>query len=599
MLLVRTRHIQKKEPTISATPTNSEKNGEKITNKANQESLRVADSDAFDVQNAEMFAQMMGFDPNPVTTVEASDDSDSADTSTSPSLINNMIHKDSSPQVPHAKTGPLKSSLESQVNRSKSESSLAVESASTSDEAVTESETSTSKLPSCTKGPTRIPEQFQTEKIPTEDFEVIVTEVENPSCLWVHSCASDAIERRNQLQSILQATYRDSVFEKYVPSVGDVCVAQFSFDNCWYRVKVDLVINAGIMKVTYIDFGNQEDVAVHRIRRITENLLSLPRQAVKISLYGITSTSPSGDWSSESTIFLKSEILAKRCKIRVFEQANETLLVELSVAHGTRVGETINETLIKSGFAEIKSPRDEADRSHGLDDLCEEPVSSPDKSSYFGDISSKRPLKTPTNEEGRNPPRPHRQSKRGNVPFEIVVNAIVNPWEFYVMRTEKQLIVELRSLMANLNHHLSENRFTNECSALLTPGDWCAAQFSQDEVWYRAVVLERVPNGYRVRYVDFGNSEVLQEDKVCSLPESFQRLPPLSLTCSLAGVKKPKTRGWSPEAIQQFKTLVADRTFLCRIVYTQGVTNIVELLDPNRGGEESIANSLIGAGTCQ
>ncbi|XP_022805064.1 uncharacterized protein LOC111342268 isoform X2 [Stylophora pistillata] len=586
-----------KEPTISATPANSDKNDDKISNKANQESLRVADSDAFDVQNAEMFAQMMGFDPNPVTTVENSDDSDSADTSTSPSLMSNMIHRDSSPQVPHTETGLLKSSLESQVNRSNLKSSLALESVSTSDEAVTESETSTSELSSCTKGPTRIPEQLQTEKIPTEDFEVIVTEVENPSCLWVHSCASDALERRNQLQSILQATYRDSVFEKYVPSVGDVCVAQFSFDNCWYRVKVDLVINAGIMRVTYIDFGNQEDIAVYKIRRITEDLLSLPRQAVKISLYGITSTSPSGDWSSESTIFLKSEILAKRCKVRVCEQANETLLVELSAAHGTRVGETVNETLIKSGFAEIKSPRDQADRSHGLDDLCEEQIGSPDKSSYFGDISSKRPLKTPSNEEGRNPPRLHSQSKRGKVPFEIVVNAIVNPWEFYVMKTEKQLIVELRSLMVNLNHHLSENRCRNECSTtLLTPGDLCAAQFSQDKVWYRAVVLERVPNGYRVRYVDFGNSEVLQKEKVCSLPESFQRLPPLSLTCSLAGVKKPKTRGWTPEAIQQFKTLVADRTFLCRIVYTHGVTNIVELLDPNRGEEESIANSLIGAG---
>ena len=69
-----------KEPTISETPTNSEKNGEKISKKVDQESVRVAESDEFDVQNAEMFAQMMGFDPNPVTTVDSSEDSDSADT---------------------------------------------------------------------------------------------------------------------------------------------------------------------------------------------------------------------------------------------------------------------------------------------------------------------------------------------------------------------------------------------------------------------------------------------------------------------------------------------------------------------------------------
>ncbi|KAL9977650.1 hypothetical protein ACROYT_G015079 [Oculina patagonica] len=96
--------------------------------------------------------------------------------------------------------------------------------------------------------------------------------------------------------------------------------------------------------------------------------------------------------------------------------------------------------------------------------------------------------------------------------------------------------------------------------------------------------------------MDFGNSEIVQGGDICPLPLQFQSFPPLSLTCSLPGVRKPRGQNWCPEAVQQFKSLVADKTFLCRIVYTHGVTNIVELLDLCQDGEQTVAKSLISAG---
>lgn len=591
-------HSNDEPPTLPAL-AKSDQQGERISDRTDQEGLKI--TEAFDVQNAEKFAQMIGFDLNPVKVVENSEDSDSSDTVTSPSLISNRTHKDTVPRVSlqHAETGQLGSKLERQVHKPNAETSIALESINTSEVNVPDSENSTPERPTCAKGHKRyFIKQLQMENTPSEDFEVVVTEVDNPSCLWVQLCSSDALERRNQLKNILQESYCDSPYEKYVPSVGEVCVAQFSFDNCWYRVKVDMVNNTGTLRVTYIDFGNHEDIAVDKVRRITDDLVSFPRQALKLSLYGIRSASQSGHWSLESIIFLKSEILSERCKVQVCGQHNEIIFVKLSAVRGRYSGETINENLMKAGFAETRSRGQQVNRSQGPEDVREQQKAGINKSSYESNINAKRPLNTAKFEEGRNPPRNYRGSQTNKEPFEIVVNAIVNPWEFYVMKTDKQLLDKLGSLMKNLNQHLSENPCTSQCAAQLSPGDICAAQFSLDKVWYRAVILERVPDGYRVRYMDFGNSEEVQDGGVWPLPEEFQHFPPLSLTCSLAGVKKPKPQGWSPEAIQQFKSLVADKAFLCRTVYTHGVANIVELLDPSQGGEQTIANSLIHSGTC-
>ena len=165
------------------------------------------------------------------------------------------------------------------------------------------------------------------------------------------------------------------------------------------------------------------------------------------------------------------------------------------------------------------------------------------------------------------------------------------------MKTDKQLLGKLESLMQDLNQHMSEHSSRSECpTPLPVLGDVCAARFSVDSVWYRALILEHVSGGFRVRYIDFGNSEVVPYGDICPLPQQFQSFPPLSLTCSLAGVRKPRGQNWSVEAIQQFKSLVAEKPFLCRIIFTHGDTNIVELLDPCQGGEQTVAKSLISSG---
>lgn len=615
---------------LSTSIVPGDQHSEAVAAKKDPDDLEMGE--VFDVYNAELFAKMMGFDPTPVKVAENGEDSDCEDSDgsnarTSAFLTDNCMHQDAFPElsVPQTK-GPVRhtSITESSAHRPVPEHSMELKSIRPSTVDIASNENCAPQHPTCAKGDKRFfIKQLSMETVPSEDFfEVVVTEVENPSCFWAQLCTPEALERQNKLKKLLQVSYCDSAFENYVPSSGEVCVAQFSLDSCWYRVKVDIVNNTGTLRVTYIDFGNHEDIALDKVRRITEDLARFPRQALKLSLHGITSSPSSVKWSSESTTFLKSKVLGIKCKVHVCGQHNETLSVKLSVPDNTVTSDnTVNEDLMKAGFAETRkqqpssshtlkqrendertgfsnNARRQANRANSKQDqesVCERQRDNPNQDKSSRDSGRNTSL----HKQHSNPPRNSSEPQKRKEPFEAIINAIVSPWEFYAMKTDKQLLDKLESLMQDLNRHISGNSSPPEFPALLlAPGDICAARFSVDSVWYRALILEQVSGGFRVRYMDFGNSEVVLDGDICPLPRQFQSFPPLSLTCSLAGVRKPRGQNWSVEAIQQFKSLVADKPFACRIVYTHGDTNIVELLDPCRGGEQTVAKSLISSGGC-
>ena len=575
--------------------------------------------DGFHVTNPEFFAKALGFDISQVQFGEKkqSEDSDDTDKSSSCSLDNSQP-QDISPKVPIPPSeGPSQQPLPTQQSCNSAPGIDQLRPA----EAAT-----------CSKGLRRFfIKQLSMESVSESLFEVSVTEVENPSCVWAQLCTPEALERHDQLKKKLQACYCNSTYENYVPTGGEVCVAQFSFDSCWYRAKVDIVNNTGTLRVTYIDFGNHEDITVDKVRRITEDLAMIPRQALKLSLNGITSTDVSGSWSSEATAFVKSKVLGMNCKVQVCRRYNELLFVNVFDPKETNSDTAINDSLMEAGFAKRRERIPSSPSGHkplNVSSVYENKSGAPSNmqrqhngpkpvfnNGQRRSFQQSNNLYEPQNatHQLRSPPRQsdhsripkERQDSPMNStgqstrksPFEVVVNAVVSPWEFYAQKTDSQLLDKLNALMRNLNQQMTTTSYAPESAASLRPGQMCAARFSMDNRWYRAVILEKHPGSFRIRYADFGNSEVVGEGVIRPLPQQFQGFPPLSLQCSLAGVKKPKGQDWSTDAIREFKTLVANKQYMCRIVHTHDVVNIVELLDPHQNWNQTVANSLITSGT--
>ncbi|KAJ1921848.1 hypothetical protein IWQ60_006657 [Tieghemiomyces parasiticus] len=73
------------------------------------------------------------------------------------------------------------------------------------------------------------------------------------------------------------------------PKTGDVVSAQFTVDNQWYRARVGQVAG-DTAHVWYIDYGNAEELPLHRLRPVPPQFLTLPAQAheAKLALLNVT-----------------------------------------------------------------------------------------------------------------------------------------------------------------------------------------------------------------------------------------------------------------------------------------------------------------------
>ena len=74
------------------------------------------------------------------------------------------------------------------------------------------------------------------------------------------------------------------------PVVGQVCMAQFSEDERWYRAKI---LSLGSeeekdkIEVYYVDYGNTELVPKEHIRALHREFVQLPVQTVRCSISDI------------------------------------------------------------------------------------------------------------------------------------------------------------------------------------------------------------------------------------------------------------------------------------------------------------------------
>ena len=72
---------------------------------------------------------------------------------------------------------------------------------------------------------------------------------------------------------------------------------------------------------------------------------------------------------------------------------------------------------------------------------------------------------------------------------------------------------------------------------------FCCAQFTEDDNWYRARIVECYTKGdtprAQVIYVDFGNHEPLPVSRLRMLRKEQAELPMMAVLCALEGVMQP------------------------------------------------------------
>lgn len=102
----------------------------------------------------------------------------------------------------------------------------------------------------------------------------------------------------------------------------------------------------------------------------------------------------------------------------------------------------------------------------------------------------------------------------------------------------------------------------------------CAANFPEDESWYRARILSNTVAGIEVIFIDYGNSS--NALKIKELPEDLVHMPALAQKCSL---NKPQSVvQWTDQATEKFREIAEDGATVFNIKkLAAGETAVVEL----------------------
>lgn len=97
-------------------------------------------------------------------------------------------------------------------------------------------------------------------------------------------------------------------------------------------------------------------------------------------------------------------------------------------------------------------------------------------------------------------------------------------------------------------------------SGEIPTGSSVIAEFSEDSILYRATVLEKKGNKYKVQYVDFGNIGLVDSNKLWQVETRFMELPVQCIRCGISNIK-PLEENWPVSDI--IDNIFNKENFLC------------------------------------
>jgi endonuclease YncB( thermonuclease family) len=165
----------------------------------------------------------------------------------------------------------------------------------------------------------------------------------------------------------------------------------------------------------------------------------------------------------------------------------------------------------------------------------------------------------------------------------IVVTEIVSGSSFYYQVATEKSKSEIEDLMKEFGaiNFAEKPAFTPVMAGPSTSGGppaplpRVAGNFSVDNTWYRAEVLEIIsattsqPALYKLRYIDYGNTETVTVDRIRALPAEFQKQPAQAKRAKLAYITAPEMESeYGPEAADFFKSLCWGKDLLANIQFT-------------------------------
>ncbi|XP_028858147.1 tudor domain-containing 6 isoform X2 [Denticeps clupeoides] len=402
--------------------------------------------------------------------------------------------------------------------------------------------------------------ELQAETVET----VVITEVTNPLRLF---CQLKVFSQElKKLTERMTKYYEGRVGVLHHSALGSPCAARGS-DGKWYRGSLQQIMATNsAVEIFQVDYGKKQFVKVENIRPLAPEFFQMPVVTYVCSLHGIIDRGIG--WTLAQIDYLKS-LLLNRTVIAKFEYQ--------SISEGVHY------------VALFGEENTNINRLFGLKERClMETEMSFDNTLYK--MPSEKALDSKGSEMQKHAPASPRELQENT--SVAVVQYVCSPSEFWIQ--SQTYAAEFDEMMADLaalyrKSACVEGLVRNPCI-----GSFCAAR-AQDDLFYRGKICEICGKTFKVYFIDYGNTELVEWVNLRELPTKFQKLPATAMKCALAGIK-PLGDGWSKKASSFFESAVLDKIVEVLIIEKIFDKHVVQLFDAAVEEQKDIGQLLCASG---
>lgn len=420
---------------------------------------------------------------------------------------------------------------------------------------------------------------------------VFLSHIQSPKRFFVQLADSNMTYLMQLMHEIQQWVYDSLKQDEHgihkhsvlCPYKGMVCLAEYIADGQWYRVNILEIKGSRMVRVLFVDYGNEENVHFSRLLKIPDTFLKLPTQALACSL-------------SEVLPLKDSEEFSESCLKRFYELSNkEQMLMEI---HDLEEGAyhvdlfdyndedpslpSVSDRLFREGLVVYNN---KTEMENEMDTVLCKSLPPEMELEYKEDIAEEVLLSTSENISDT------------EVGVKCRVTSVVSPSKFHV-QTESQLL-DLNRMMISLQEDMhdelegdNEKRVENSWSK----GNICLMYSSSEQRWCRgSVVSINETQECVIKLLDYGWEEQgVPVAFLQMLPSKYESIVGFSTACCLAGVHPAGgTTSWTATAITAFKNMVSGKECFLQILKNEedfpSDFLLVDLGMRNKDGNEGAA----------
>jgi len=358
---------------------------------------------------------------------------------------------------------------------------------------------------------------------------VSVSYAEHSASIWLQRYSDLDIETK--LLEDLERHYGQSKSGRRLrPEMHPLCAAKCS-DGRWYRAKI-VSHTETTAYVHYIDYGNVEEVTLESVMVLEPRFYEPYQLAVNVSLsVALTGT------ENEQVKILQLHLMNKALGA-VFYNVHKKWVVDL-----TENGEKLSDKLRTLNLVE----EEQAAASESLSET--------------------------------------QGTSTSNGKFNVCVSHVDSPSQFWLQRADE--IACLNERQEQLQLEISDFPMMED---IPEEGTLCVAVYSIDNLWYRAEVLDADEDITTVRFIDYGNTDVIDNKtrNIRQIPDSWKHVERFALKCRL-DVVPVDMEDWNESICERFENLATSTdTIQAAVLADNSTPKRVELFVNDKSVSETL-----------